>query len=172
MERESYVYRRPKRDLTLKQDKTAKEQATELLDELKKGQNSGDFELLFVDETTLSLNYPIYNCWMKRGPQKTIPAFSGKREYLHIIGAYNWRTDQVTSLEVERKNSEAFVAFLEELLVKTYSNHAVILVMDNASYHYSRAMRALLSLFAYRVRVFWLPSTARNSMRLNGFGVI
>ena len=33
-----YVYRRPKRDLTSKQDKTAKEQAAELLDELKKGQ--------------------------------------------------------------------------------------------------------------------------------------
>jgi len=39
MEREGYVYRRPKRDLTLKQDKTAKQQAAELLDELKKGQN-------------------------------------------------------------------------------------------------------------------------------------
>jgi transposase len=37
LEREGYVYRRPKRDLTSKQDKTAKEQAAELLDELKKG---------------------------------------------------------------------------------------------------------------------------------------
>jgi putative transposase len=32
-----YVYRRPKRDLTSKQNKTAKEQAAELIDELKKG---------------------------------------------------------------------------------------------------------------------------------------
>jgi hypothetical protein len=80
-----------------------------------------------VDETILSLNYPISNCWMKRGQQKTIPAFSGKREYLHVIGAYNWRTDNVTCLQVERKNTEGFVTFLEELLVKTYSHQPIIL---------------------------------------------
>lgn len=94
---------------------------------------------------------------MKRGQQKTIPAFSGKREYLHVIGAYNWRTDNITYLQVERKNTEGFVAFLEELLVKTYPNHAIILVLDNASYHYSAAVRAILSLVAHRVRVLWLP---------------
>jgi len=110
-----------------------------------------------VDETTLSLNYPICNCWMKRGENKTIPAFSGKRHYLHVIGAYNWRTDQVTSLQVERKNSETFIAFLEQLLLKTYPTQPVMLVMDNASYHYSTAVQAALSLFAHRVRIFWLP---------------
>ena len=94
---------------------------------------------------------------MKRGQQKTIPAFSGKREYLHVIGAYNWRTDNVTSLQVERKNTEGFVAFLEHVLVQTYANSSVILVLDNASYHYSAAVRAMLSLFAHRVRVLWLP---------------
>jgi transposase len=29
--------------------------------------------------------------------------------------------------------------------------------MDNASYHYSAAVRAALSLFAHRVHIFWLP---------------
>ena len=37
LEREGYVYRRPKRDLTPKQNQTAKQQAAELLEELKKG---------------------------------------------------------------------------------------------------------------------------------------
>jgi len=39
LEREGYVYRRPKRDLSAKQDQTAKQQAAELLEELKRGQN-------------------------------------------------------------------------------------------------------------------------------------
>jgi len=39
MEDMGYVYRRPKRDLTTKQDQNAKQQAAELLDELKKGRN-------------------------------------------------------------------------------------------------------------------------------------
>ena len=37
LEREGYVYRRPKADLTLKQNQSAKQQAAELLDELKRG---------------------------------------------------------------------------------------------------------------------------------------
>jgi transposase len=110
-----------------------------------------------VDETTLSLNYPIRNCWMRRGQQKRITAFSGKREYLHVIGGYNWRSDEVTDLNVERKNSDSFIEFLEQLLVTTYPTQAVILVMDNASYHYSAKVQAALSLFEHRVQVFWLP---------------
>jgi transposase len=39
MDELGYVYRRPKRDLTAKQDQEAKQQAAELLDELKKGRN-------------------------------------------------------------------------------------------------------------------------------------
>ncbi len=39
LEREGYVYRRPKQDLTVKQNQTAKQQAAELLDELKRGRN-------------------------------------------------------------------------------------------------------------------------------------
>lgn len=38
MDELGYVYRRPKRDLTAKQDQAAKQQAAELLDELKRGQ--------------------------------------------------------------------------------------------------------------------------------------
>ena len=105
----------------------------------------------------MSLNYHIRNCWMRRGQQKRITAFSGKRDYLHVIGAYNWRSDQITYLDVERKNSDTFIEFLEKLLVKTYPTQAVILVMDNASYHYSAKVQATLSLFEHRVQVFWLP---------------
>jgi transposase len=110
-----------------------------------------------VDETTFSLNYPLRNCWMKRGQQKTIPAFSGKRQYLHVIGAYNWRNDVVTCLDVERKNSDTFIEFLEKLLIETYPTQAVVLVMDNASYHYSAKVQAVLSLFEHRVQILWLP---------------
>jgi len=39
MEEMGYVYRRPKRDLTTKQNQDAKQQAAQLLDELKKGRN-------------------------------------------------------------------------------------------------------------------------------------
>lgn len=93
---------------------------------------------------------------MKRGQQKEIPAFSGKRDYLHVIGAYNWRSAQVSHVSVERKDSDTFITFLEQL-VSQYPTQALILVMDNASYHHSAKVQALLSVLEHRVSVFWLP---------------
>lgn len=93
---------------------------------------------------------------MKRGQQKEIPAFTGKRDYLHVIGAYNWASAQISHLTVERKNSDTFIAFLEQL-VKEYPSQPLIVVMENASYHHSAKVQAMLSLLEHRLQVFWLP---------------
>jgi transposase len=93
---------------------------------------------------------------MKRGEQKHIPT-PGQQRTHHLIGAYEWGADQVTWLTVKRKNSESFISFLEHLLLGRYREQAVILVLDNASFHKSAAALAALSLFEHRVRVFWLP---------------
>jgi transposase len=94
---------------------------------------------------------------MQRGQQKRIPAFTVANRSYHLIGAYNWRTDQVFSQAVERKNSQTFIQFLEYLLVECFPTEKIVLVMDNASYHRSKTVRAALSLFEPRVRVVWLP---------------
>jgi hypothetical protein len=94
---------------------------------------------------------------MQRGQQKRIPAFSVSQRSYHLIGAYNWRTDQVFSQAVERKDSQTFIQFLEYLLVACFPTQKIVLVMDNASYHRSKTVQAALSLFEPRVRVFWLP---------------
>lgn len=95
---------------------------------------------------------------MKRGQQKRIPATRpGTKPHRHVFGAYNWRQDTITWTMAERKNSAAFISFLEELLVKQYPKGRVVLVLDNASYHKSAASLAALSLFEHRVMVVWLP---------------
>jgi hypothetical protein len=65
---------------------------------------------------------------MKRGQQKEIPAFTGKRDYLHVIGAYHWASAQLSHLTGERKNSDTFIAFLEQLAAE-YPTQSLILVM-------------------------------------------
>ena len=94
---------------------------------------------------------------MQRGQQKRIRAFSVSERSYHLMGAYDWRTDQVFSQAVERKNSQTFIQFLEYLLVECFPTRKIVLVMDNASYHRSKTVQAALSLFEPRVRVFWLP---------------
>lgn len=108
-----------------------------------------------MDETTVSLHPPLRRCWMRRGERKLIPA-PGSPHYLHVFGAYNWHSGRVSYLTSAYKNSDAFIAFLEHLLAQ-YPRQHLILVMDNASYHHSKTVRAALSLYEDRLLVIWLP---------------
>jgi len=93
---------------------------------------------------------------MKRGQRKTIPA-PGSPCYTHTFGAYNWREARVSSQTQKRKNSDSFIEFIEYIMLDQYPDVKVIMVMDNASYHRSKASMAALSLFEDRLYVVWLP---------------
>jgi len=95
---------------------------------------------------------------MKRGQQMKLHAPTDFRHYHHIIGAYNWRSNDVSALSVDWKNSQTFIEFLEYLLLECYPNQRLMLVMDNASYHHSAPVIAALSLFEHRVQVIYLPA--------------
>lgn len=116
-----------------------------------------EIELLFVDESTVTTALDIRACWMKRGEQKRLPAPPGANAFHHIVGALNWRTHDVSYTMTRTKNSETFIAFLEMLLEQAYPDQGLVLVMDNAPYHRSKEVAAMLSLYAERVLVFWLP---------------
>jgi transposase len=109
-----------------------------------------------VDETSVSLHPILRRCWMKRGQRKTIPA-PGSPRYSHTFGAYNWRHARVSVQTKERKNSDGFIEFVEYIMLDEYPDVKVVMVMDNASYHRSRASMAALSLFEERLHVVWLP---------------
>jgi len=96
---------------------------------------------------------------MKVGEQKRIPLPANQeKKHCHVFGAYNWASDQVDWMIAERKNSETFITFLEQLLVEKYSTGRIVLVLDRASYHKSTAALAALSLFEHQVMIIWLPS--------------
>ena len=66
MKRKGYRYWHPKNDLGPLQDKDALAKAAKLLEEHKMVLGD-DFELIFVDATTLTLDIPLRACWMKAG---------------------------------------------------------------------------------------------------------
>ena len=114
--------------------------------------------LIFVDETTLTLDPPLRACWMKVGQQKRVPVNrSSEKQTRHIFGGYHWNTDTIIWTTARQKNTETFIVFLEELLLKQCPTDRVILVLDNVQYHKSAAALAALSLFEERVQVLWLP---------------
>lgn len=110
-----------------------------------------------MDETTLSLHPILRKCWMKRGHQLRIPA-PGQQKLHHIFGAYNWRTDQTIWLDADKKNTDSFIHFLEHFMASVNTDHPVVLVLDNASYHHSAEAEAALALCEEQgILVCWLP---------------
>ena len=106
----------------------------------------------------MSLDYPLRKCWMKRGQQKRVPAHTGQRTLVHLIGAYDWASDALHTLPVDRKASAEFIAFLEYVCLQVYPDDPLVLVMDNVAYHRSAPVQAMISLLQPRVQVFWLPT--------------
>lgn len=97
LKRKGYRYRRPKYDLGHLQDKDAKAQAADLLDALKKKKKKAlgdDFTLIFVDETTVTLDPPLRACWMKQGQQRRIPATrpGQNRNAISLAVTTGWKT--------------------------------------------------------------------------------
>jgi putative transposase len=101
---------------------------------------------------------------MKRGQQKCIST-PGIQQRMHLFGAYRWEEDTLVWKAARRRNSQAFIEFLEHLFVERCAfcmlrdpTGHFILVLDNASIHKSAAALAALSLFEHRVTVIWLPA--------------
>lgn len=94
---------------------------------------------------------------MKRGLQTRIPT-PGQNKWQHVIGALNWRTNQLIYLIVEKKNSISFCAFLEHLVAQVGSQRPFIYVLDNASYHHSHMSHAMMAYFEDVALPIWLPT--------------
>jgi len=95
---------------------------------------------------------------MKRGEQKRIPVPADTHHRAYVFGAYNWERRSVSYLLADHANTEAFLAFLEHLVVDDYPDQRLVLVMDNASYHKGTLTRACFSLVEHRVLVLYLPA--------------
>lgn len=84
-----------------------------------------------------------------------VPA-AGTNRRLCIYGALNYRTGQSHYLVHPKKNSQQFCEFLRQLL-EANSERRLVLVLDNASYHRTKAIRQLLDDHGDHVFVIWLP---------------
>ena len=94
---------------------------------------------------------------MKRGQQTRIPA-PGQNKWQHIMGALNWRTNELIYQVVENKNSTTFCAFLEHLVSQADHERPLFYVLDNASYHHSHMSQAMIAYFEEVAMPIWLPT--------------
>lgn len=93
---------------------------------------------------------------MKRGCQKRIPT-PGQQQWRHIFGAYNWATDEVITLITQKRNSDAFIAFLDHLVAQHSGELPLVIVLDNGSIHRSHATQAAFALLENELLPLFLP---------------
>jgi len=104
---------------------------------------------------------------MKRGTQKRIDT-PGKQQWHHLFGAYNFVTDEVIAMPAPKKNSDAFVAFLDALTQQIDDGRPILLVLDNASYHRSFIAQAGFAAFEQRLMPLFLPPYCSNLSNYSG----
>jgi transposase len=91
-----------------------------------------------------------------------VPA-AGTNRRLCVYGALDYRTGKSHYMVHPKKNAQQFCGFLQQLL-EAHSEQRLVLIIDNASYHHTRAVHQLLDDHIDHVLVLWLP---RYSPELN-----
>ena len=109
-----------------------------------------------MDESSLGWLPVLVACWMKRGCQKRIPT-PGKQQWRHIFGAYNWATDEIVTMITKERDSQAFITFLDHLVVQHDGERPLVIVLDNGSIHRSYATQAAFALLEDQLMPLFLP---------------
>jgi transposase len=111
--------------------------------------------LLYLDECEVHLHPTLTKVWTLRGVRPVVPA-AGVNRKLCVYGALNHRSGQAHYLVHPKKNARQFADFLRQLL-QAHAKRRVVLVIDNASYHRTKEVLALLEEHADHAFVVWLP---------------
>jgi transposase len=123
-------------------------------------EKSEDIEVLFVDAVHPEHNTLAAYGWIKRGQKRELKTNSG-RQRLNLHGALNAETYEVTVIESDMVNTDSTIQLLEILDQKYSSAKEIILILDNAKYHYSKEVQSHLKDYL-RIRLVFLPSYSPN----------
>lgn len=128
-----------------------------------------DETAVFQDEMDLHLNPKIGPMWMRVGQQTTVTT-PGNNEKRHLAGSIHWRTGQVfVSPPGTSRNSELFIAHLDDLRCRLRRYRRIHVLCDNAKFHTSYAVQAYLKKHP-RIVLVLLPKYAPKRTRPNASG--
>ncbi len=114
-----------------------------------------DEDVFFIDAVHPEHNTMAAYGWIKRGQKRKLQTNSGRRR-LNLHGAINAETLDVTVIESETVDAESTITLLETLNQKYPLSDRLHIILDNARYHYSRAVKAWLE-ENDRVNLVFLP---------------
>jgi transposase len=115
---------------------------------------------VFQDEVDIHLNPKIGSAWQKRGQQAEVVT-PGSNQKRHLAGSLVWRTGTlIVSPPGTRRNSDLFLAHLDELRSRFRWAKRIHVICDNAAFHKSRAVVKYLEQWGHRIDLHFLPCYA------------
>jgi transposase len=160
LKRLGFVYKKPK-CVPAKADAAVQETfATETLLPLM-AQAGPDHPLYFVDGMHPAYTgHPAFG-WIRRGHDRELKSNHG-RVNVNINGALSWPDRTVVHLEAEKITSDAMIVLFDRLAARHPTAAAIEVVLDNASYNRSAAIKAYLARDGCRIRLVYLPAYSPN----------
>ena len=155
--RMGYRWRRPRHTLPI--DPAARDKMWWLCEQLLRAPKEA--VILCMDECDIHLLPVLRSMWMLRGQQAKVPTpgLNRKRSVFGALELDNGGESGRWVYEVfERRRSEEFIAFMERLML-SYPHRPLLLVLDNASIHKSKAVMEWLGQHP-AVRLLYLPTYA------------
>jgi transposase len=120
---------------------------------------------IWEDEADLDLNPRIGLDYMLPGTQRTVMT-PGKNVKRYIAGAMDAKTDRVTWVVQDRKNSALFIAMLKKLLAVYPQAKVIHVICDNYTIHDSKQTRTWLAEYGRRLRLHFLPPYCPDDNRI------
>jgi transposase len=127
-----------------------------------------DVPVYFVDAT-----HPMYagrpaHGWMRKGTTRELKSPHGRLR-LNINGALCWHDRTILHREEEKITGAAMIDLFEDIAARHPTASAIWVVMDNATYNRSRALKAWLGREGCRITPIYLPSYAPNLNMIERF---
>jgi transposase len=121
---------------------------------------------VFQDEVQIDLNPKIGAAWMRRGQQAEVVT-PGDNEQRHLAASLVVQTGRLlVSSAGRRRNTDLFLAHLEDLCRRLRAWRRIHVITDNAAFHKSRRVQAWLAARAGRVLLHYLPCRAPEENRI------
>jgi len=154
LHREGYEFKKPKL-VPGNPNLAAQEEFVDLYEEFM-ATKSDTTEVIFVDAVHPEHNTMAAYGWIKRGQTRKLKTNSG-RQRLNLHGGINVETMEMTLIEAEAANKDSTVQLLELLDNKYSHSERVVVILDNAKYHYSKEVKDVVAA-STRLHLVYLPS--------------
>ena len=160
LKRLGFVYKKPK-CVPAKADAAVQQKfATETLLPLM-AQAGPEHPLYFVDGMHPAYTgHPAFG-WIRRGVDRELKSNHG-RVNVNINGALSWPDRDVVHLEAEKITSASIIALFDRLAARHPTAMAIDVVLDNARYNRSAAIKQYLARDGCRIRLVYLPAYSPN----------